>query len=132
MLALRRRRLRRHGIAGAAVADLGEQGGGADDRGAIAKETAEDLPVGMRVQAGGDPSVELDDLADDDLQRSDERERDTSSAAGLCLAGATRGGTPQPLKLRRCPGNLRLLWFWALRNAARRFSPSNHASSGLG
>ena len=50
----------------------------------------------MSVQRLGDLSLELDDLADDDLQRGHERQDDLSSAAGLGLAAAARGGGPQP------------------------------------
>ena len=41
-------------VAGAAVADLCQQGGGADHRVAAAEEAAEDLPIGMRVERLGD------------------------------------------------------------------------------
>ena len=48
-------------VAPAAVADLGQQRGWADDRLATAEEAAEDLPVGVRVERLSDLGLELGD-----------------------------------------------------------------------
>ncbi len=76
------------GVAGAAVADLGQQGRGADDRVAAAKERTKDLPVGVRVKRTGDLGVEIGDLGDHRLERAHERQHDLPASRGLDLFGA--------------------------------------------
>ena len=70
------------GVAGAVVADLGEQAGGGHDALAVAEEGEEDRAVGVGSDGAGDLAGELADLLHDWSQRSDES--DNGVATGVC------------------------------------------------
>ncbi len=100
------------GVAGAAVADLGQQLGGGDHARAL-EQREEDLPVGMRADRGGDLPLELGDLR---VERPDHRDEARARAAGgrrararrpvpvgaaLSLASSSRGRLPPGVALAR-------------------------------
>ena len=79
------------GESAAAVADLGEQPGGAD--GAGAGQAGEDVRVGVRGELLGDLLGEGLDLLDEGAQGGDERAGDVGVGAALLAGGAAgRGG----------------------------------------
>src|SRR5881409_1913809 len=80
----------------AAVADLGEQLGGGDDRLGVAEERAEDRPVGVVGEQAADLAGQQPDLLDERLQQRDEAEHDLAAGLGLELASAAAGGGAQP------------------------------------
>ena len=90
------------GLAVAAVADFGDQAGGADRGLGVAEQRAEDRAVGVVVQAGAEFAGQLGDLGDDRLQRGDEREDDLAARFGLQGVGAAAGGAAQPAEQLVC------------------------------
>ncbi|HYU62091.1 MAG TPA: hypothetical protein VEK39_15155 [Solirubrobacterales bacterium] len=85
-------------VAFAAVADLGDQLGGGDDRLGVAEERAEDRPVGVGVERAADLAGQQLDLLDDRLERGDEAEHDLAASLAFELAGPAGGRLAQPLQ----------------------------------
>src|SRR5215211_5245939 len=86
------------GVAVAAVADLGEQSGGGDDRLGVAEERAEDFAVAVGADGVGDVGGQLRDPFDERPERRHEREHDLPARLELGVAGAARGGGAQPFE----------------------------------
>ena len=84
------------GVAGAVVADFGEQAGGGHDAFGVFEERQEDRSVGVRSDGAGDLAGELADLRDDRYQRGDES--CDGAAVRFALQVAERGdrGRAQP------------------------------------
>ena len=80
------------GVAGAVVADLGQEGRGADHAVGVLEERQEDLAVGVRVDGVTDLGGEQADLFHDRSQRGDEREDESTAGVGFDLAGAAGWG----------------------------------------
>ena len=81
------------GVAGAAVADLGEQLRGRD-HGAF-EQRQEDGAVGMLVDRGGDLALELLDLRVQGLDHRDQRQHEVPPRGKLELADATVSCPPE-------------------------------------
>jgi tight adherence protein C len=79
------------GVAGAVVADLGEQPSGGDGALWVAEEGEEDLPVWMGSDLAGDLACELADLFDDGLERGDESQHGAATSVCLQFAGDRLG-----------------------------------------
>jgi len=84
------------GVAGAVVADLGEQPGGGYDALGVAEEREEDRPVGVRFGGAGDLACELADLLNDGTQSSDEADHGGATCVLLELSDDGAGGATQP------------------------------------
>src|SRR5664279_1557042 len=82
-------------VAGAAVADLGQQLGGSHDAARVAEQRQEDLTVGVLSQRGRDLLSELLDLVDERRDRRDQREHDRPARDHLRVADASFGRTPE-------------------------------------
>src|ERR1700730_5516498 len=82
-------------VALAAVAHLGEHGGGGDRRLGIAEQRTERLAVEGIGEGGADLAGEFADAGDDRLECGDEGEHDLAAGLGLELVCATRGGATQ-------------------------------------
>src|SRR5713226_1273353 len=76
------------GVALSAIADLGEQLGGGDDRLGVAEERAEDGAVGVVVEQAADLAGQEADLLDQRSERGGEGEHDLSASLAFELAGA--------------------------------------------
>ena len=83
-------------VAGAVVADLGEQPGGGHDALGVAEEGEEDRAVGVGSGGAGDLAGELADLLDDRPQRGDEADHGGASCVSLELADDGAGCAAQP------------------------------------
>src|ERR1700694_6329885 len=80
-------------VAGATVADLGQQLGGGD-HGAF-EQREKDLAVGMLADRGRDLALELLDLRVERSHRRDQREHELAARCQLELADATLGRAPE-------------------------------------
>src|SRR5215218_3887062 len=83
------------GIAGAVVADLGEQAGGGEDALGVAEEAEEDRSVGVGADGAGDLAGEQADLGDDRDQRGDESGDGVMARFVLEFADRGDGGAAQ-------------------------------------
>ncbi len=86
------------GVAGAVVADLGEQAGGADRARGVFEEREESRSVGVCADGAGDLAGELADLLDDWAQRCDDAEDGGASCVGLEFADDGDGCAAQPFE----------------------------------
>src|SRR5215210_1522611 len=82
-------------VAGAVVADLGQQTGRGDDALGIAEEAQEDRSVGVRVDGAGDLAREQADLFDDRAQGGDESGDGGATCVYLELADRGERGAAQ-------------------------------------
>jgi hypothetical protein len=83
-------------VARAAVADLCQQGCGADHVFGVLEERQEDVPVGVRVDGVRDFAGQQTDLLDNWSECRDQRENESSAGVGFALAGASGRGVMQP------------------------------------
>src|SRR3954453_4173603 len=83
------------GVAVAAVADLGQEGGGADAALGVAEEALEDWAVVVGLEGVGDLAGEPGDLGHQDAERGDQAEDDRAAGFAFGLAGVALRGVAE-------------------------------------
>src|SRR5579884_2118445 len=86
------------GVAGALIADLGEQDGGGESAVGAREGGEEDLPVRMCVDRVGDLAIEQRDLLDDRAQDGDQSADELAARRVFALAGAAGRRGPELLE----------------------------------